>query len=98
MIDYLKIYLPQIEEFAEVNNNMNRKMIENFITMENNVVEIINYLKEKGVKNISNILIKRPDKFFKKKTRLEEEFSKIDEKLLLYILEKNIGELSSFNI
>ena len=97
MIEYLKEFVRQ-EEYELIFDSLTEKQIDNFEVMENNVIEVIVYLKELKISNITNIIIKRPDLFFRSIDTLKELFASVDKDLLFHILEYEPTDLINFNI
>ena len=98
MIEYFKNYHITFEEQDIIEASLNKNVLHNFKVMEKNVCEVLAYLHEIGVRNLSNVIIFRPDIFFKTRNCLEEQFSKINIKLLISIIDNNIDDLVCFNI
>jgi len=98
MIDYFKKYNITIEEMEKIEAGLDKELITNFKVMENNVCEVLEYFRELGIKNLSNIIIYRPDLCFKTKMYLEIQMQRIDVELLKYIIDNNIDDLICFNI
>jgi len=97
MLEYLKDYVSE-EDFDIIKTKLDKNMILNFSVMQTTVSDVLTSLKNKGITNIKNIILSRPDLCFKTINYLEEEFNKLDSELLKYIINNHLDELNSFNI
>jgi hypothetical protein len=98
MIDYLKDFSISIEEYDLIEARLSKEMISNFNVMQNNVVDVLTYLKELGVSKVANVIIYRPDLCFKSIADLQMLFKKIDIELLIYIINNSPDDLTCFDI
>ena len=84
MIDYLKEYVTE-EDFNVVNYNFKDVDVNNFSYYEQNIREVLDYLKSIGVVNFKDILLYRKDICLKNLDILKEEVNKINKKLIVYL-------------
>ncbi len=98
MIEYLKQFDITTEEVNDIKNHLNNEIVTNLEIMQQNVIEILAFLKDFGVTNFINIIKYRPDLCFKDKQNLESKINEADKELLLFIFNNNIDDLISFNI
>lgn len=97
MIDYLKDYL-SLEDFRVVKNNISDNDKNNFNYYEQNIREVLDYLKEIGVNNFKDILLYRQDICFKNLDLLKKDISKININLIVYLFNNDISNLVNLNI
>lgn len=97
MIDYLLNYVNEID-FKIIKNNMSKKEREIFSLSEENVIEILNYLKDIGVTNFKDILILRKDICFKDLDVLKEEINKINKDLIVRLFNDDVSSLINLNV
>lgn len=98
MIEYLKQLDINDDQIVELKSFLHPETLENLTIMQNNVIEILTYLKEFGVTNIFDIVKKRPDLCFKNKEDLIKNLTVLDKELLLFIFNNDIDDLINFNI
>ena len=98
MINYLKQLNITEEQIAKLNNFLHPEILENLSLMQNNVMEVLSFLKEFGVKNIFDIVKFRPDICFKNKDDLIKDLTVFDKELLLFVFNNDIDDLINFNI
>ncbi len=98
MIEYLRQLDINDDQIAELKSFLHPETLENFTIMQNNVIEILTFLKEFGVTNIFDIVKNRPDICFKNKEDLVKDFTVLDKELLLFIFNNDIDDLINFNI
>lgn len=97
MIDYLKEYVTE-EDFNVVNYNFKDVDVNNFSYYEQNIREVLDYLKSIGVVNFKDILLYRKDICLKNLDILKEEVNKINKKLIVYLFNNDISNLINLNI
>lgn len=97
MIDYLKEYVTE-EDFNVVNYNFNDDDVNNFSYCEQNIREVLDYLKSIGVVNFKDIFLYRKDICLKNLDILKEEVNKINKKLIVYLFNNDISNLINLNI
>lgn len=98
MLKYLEQFDITEEEISLLRQKLKPEVIENLEVMRNNVIEVLIYLKDFGVKNLSNVIISRPDLCFRTKVILEQNLTKLDKNLLVFIFNNSIDDLINFNI
>jgi len=63
------------EEINLLVNTYDKEIIDTFLLNKDNVVEVIDYLKDYGIKDIPKLMIERIDIFYLSYTVIEELFS-----------------------
>lgn len=97
MIDYLKEYITK-EDFNVINYNFKDVDVNNFSYYEQNIREVLDYLKNIGVSNFKDILLYRKDICLKNLDILKEEVNKINKNLIVYLFNNDISNLINLNI
>lgn len=97
MIDYLKEYITR-EDFNVINYNFKDVDVNNFSYYEQNIREVLDYLKSIGVSNFKDILLYRKDICLKNLDILKEEVNKINKNLIVYLFNNDISNLINLNI
>lgn len=97
MIDYLKEYITE-EDFNVINYNFKDVDVNNFSYYEQNIREVLDYLKNIGVSNFKDILLYRKDICLKNLDILKEEVNKINKNLIVYLFNNDITNLINLNI
>lgn len=97
MIEYLKDYL-SVLDYEILLANLDKKDLELFEGNETNIKEVLNFLKEYGIKDFKYLLINRPDICLEDINILKEKINRLDKNLVLYIIENDIDSLLDFNI
>lgn len=97
MIDYLKEYITE-EDFNVINYNFKDVDVNNFSYYEQNIREVLDYLKSTGVSNFKDILLYRKDICLKNLDILKEEVNKINKNLIVYLFNNDISNLINLNI
>ena len=97
MIDYLKEYITE-EDFNVINYNFKDVDVNNFSYYEQNIREVLDYLKSIGVSNLKDILLYRKDICLKNLDILKEEVNKINKNLIVYLFNNDISNLINLNI
>lgn len=98
MIEYLKQFNITQNDITDLKNSLNKEVLTNLEIMRSNVIEILKFLKDYGVVNLTNILKYRPDLCFKDQQDLERDFTAFDKDLLLFVLNNDIDDLINLNI
>lgn len=97
MIDYLKEYITE-EDFNVINYNFKDVDVNNFSYYEQNIREVLEYLKSIGAFNFKDILLYRKDICLKNLDILKEEVNKINKNLIVYLFNNDISNLINLNI
>lgn len=97
MIDYLEEYIT-LEELKVVKYNFSSQDKNNFNYYEQNIREVLDYLKSIGVVNFKNILLYRKDICLKNLDILKDEINKINKNLMVYLFNNDISNLINLNI
>ena len=97
MIDYLKEYITE-EDFNVINYNFKDVDVNNFSNYEQNIREVLDYLRDIGVTNFKDILLYRKDICLKNLDILKEEVNKINKNLIVYLFNNDISNLINLNI
>ena len=98
MLNFLKEFNFTDEDINNIINSNDLNIIKNIELMKKNVKDVINYLYDIGVEDIKNIFEKRIDLFILPIKLLKQNFTKIDNKMLVYILNNSISDLINYNI
>ena len=94
MIEYIKEYGITSLDYEYILHNVSRDVIQALSLSENSVREVLDFYNDIGItKNISKIIINRPDLILITKENLKETISKIDLKVFINIIEKSIDDL-----
>ena len=94
MIEFIKEYGVTTFDYEYIMHNMKQDIIENIALSENSVREVLDFYNDIGItKNISKIIINRPDLILITKENLKETISKIDLNIFINIIEKSIDDL-----
>ena len=97
-IEYLKAFNLKPSEYDEVQNCLTDEQKLNFAVMRVQVSEILSFMLEFSISNIKGIIIYRPDLCFKPKKVIEESFKKLNQEMLISIIDANIDDLICFDI
>ena len=97
MIDYLKEYITE-EDFNVINYNFKDVDVNNFSNYEQNIREVLDYLRDIGVTNFKDLLLYRKDICLKNLDILKEEVNKINKNLIVYLFNNDISNLINLNI
>lgn len=94
MIEYIKEYGITSLDYEYILHNVSRDVIQALSLSENSVREVLDFYNDIGItKNISKIIINRPDLILITKENLKETISKIDLNIFINIIEKSIDDL-----
>lgn len=97
MLDYLNGYLDN-DDIEIIKKQFNKDILNNFEAMKDNVLLILNYLLSIDIKNIKNIILKRPDLFFEDLELLKEKVGKYDNNLIKFIFDNDPSSLINLEI
>ena len=95
MIDYLKNYNLNVSDIKKI---FNKDIINKFEIMQDNVINILDYLESLQVSNFKELIINRPDICFMNVNDLKEKIEKIDINLIKYVIENDPQNLINFDI
>ncbi len=98
MLNYLKEYNLTDEQIKDIIDTYDKGLLINLNYSKKNVKEIINYLKDFGVKDIYNVIKKRIDLLFLPLNLVKQNFTKLDKNMLLYVINNSIEDLINYNI
>ncbi len=98
MLSYLKEYDITDDQIKDIVKTYDNDLLKNLDFSKKNVKATIKYLKEFGVVDIYNIIKNRIDLLFLPTSLVKQNFTKLDKKMLVYILNNSIGELINYNI
>ena len=98
MIDYLKKYDLTDNDIASITNRFNFSYINNFEIMMDNVCEILSFLKDYGVTNITNVILYRPDIYFRDLDSFKNDINKFDKNFIIYVFNNDIEDLINLDI
>lgn len=98
VLSYLKDYNLTDEQIKDIVNTYDNDLLKNLDFSKKNVKEIIKYLLDFGVEDIYNVIKKRVDLFFLPVTLVKQNFTKLDKKMLVYLLNNSIDDLINYNI
>ena len=97
MMDYLLNYLSE-EDYKVVKFNISNLDKYNFSNYEDNICEVLDYLKFIGVTNFKDLLLYRCDVCYKDVDRLKEMISNYDLNLIVDIFNQDVSALINFDI
>lgn len=94
MIEFIKEYGITTIDYEYIIHNVDKGIIQNIALSENNVREILDFYNDIGItKEISNIIINRPDLILTNKENLKDTISKIDVDVFKTVIHKSIDDL-----
>jgi hypothetical protein len=77
------------EEISLIIDKYDEQTISNFSLISDNVEEVIDYLREFGIKNVNKLILDRIDIFFIPVFKLNEIFSHYDSEYIIEILDND---------
>lgn len=91
-MDFLKNYVSDdvIEDIISNNKDI---VINDMIYNQDNVIMILNYLQELGIKNINDILVEKIDLFFRDIDEVKEHFNRYDKDVIVKLINEDISNL-----
>ncbi len=98
MLEYLKEFNFGEEDIQNIVKNNEINLIKNLELMKKNVKDVINYLFELGVENVVKVFNSRIDLFLLPLNLVKQNFTKLDNKMLVYILNNSVDDLINYNI
>lgn len=94
MIEFIKEYGITTIDYEYIIHNVDKGIIQNIALSENNVREILDFYNDIGItKELSNIIIYRPDLILTNKENLKDTISKIDVDVFKTVIYKSIDDL-----
>lgn len=94
MIEFIKEYGITTIDYEYIIHNVDKGIIQNIALSENNVREILDFYNDIGItKELSNIIINRPDLILTNKENLKDTISKIDIDVFKTVIHKSIDDL-----
>lgn len=98
MLSYLKEFDLSDELIEDILKSNELNIIKNLELMKKNVIDVINYFYSLGVENIANIFKDRIDLFLLPLNLVKQNFTKLDQAMLVDILNNSLGDLINYNI
>ena len=91
-MEFLKDYVSDdvIEDIISNNKDI---VINDLVYNQDNVVMILNYLQELGIKNINDILVEKIDFFFRDIDEVNEHFNRYDKDVIVKLINEDISNL-----
>ena len=93
MLNYLLDLDISPEEIYDINHKLDGNIIEVLEISKNRVKDTINYYKEIGITNITNLIITRPDLVILDKEDAENMVNKMQDNLFIDIVNNNVEDL-----
>ena len=91
-MDFLKDYVSD-DVIGEIISNNKDIVINDLIYNKDNVVLILDYLKELGIKDIDDILILKIDFFFRDIDDIKKHFERYDKDVIVNLINEDISNL-----
>ena len=98
MLEYLKELNFKEEDIQKIINSNDFNIIKNLELMKKNVKAVISYLYDLGVEDIMNVFNERIDLFLLPLNLIKQNFTKLDNDMLVYLLNNSIADLINYNI
>lgn len=98
VLSYLKDYNLTEDQIKDIVNTYDNDLLKSLDFSKRNVKEIIKYLLDFGVEDIYNVIKRRVDLFFLPVPLVKQNFTKLDKKMLVYLLNNSIDDLINYNI
>ena len=96
-MDYLKDYYIKEEDIKYINKNYDENIINYIIYSKKNIVSILKYLISLNI-DVRNVIYNRIDLIFMSLNSINQNFSKLDKKMISFIINNSIDDLINFNI
>ena len=96
-MDYLKDYYIKEEDIKYINKNYDENIINYIIYSKKNIVSILKYLISLNI-DVRNVIYNRIDLIFMSLNSIKQNFSKLDKKMISFIINNSIDDLINFNI
>ncbi len=91
-MDFLKDYVSD-DVIGEIISNNKDIVINDLIYNRDNVILILDYLKELGIKDIDDILILKIDFFFRDIDDIKKHFERYDKDVIVNLINEDISNL-----
>lgn len=98
MLNYLLDLDISPEEIYDINHGLSKEVISSLELSKNIVKDTISFYQELGVTNIVDLIVKRPDLVLIERQNIESIISKIDQKLLVSIINNDVEDLILFGV
>ncbi len=89
-MNFLKVYIDE-ETLSLIKENNTDMMIHDIEANRDNVIKVIDYLQEIGVKVIGTLLIEKPDLFLLDVEEIKSHFDNYDMKLIVRMINDDIS-------
>ncbi len=89
-MNFLKVYVDE-DTFSLIQENNNEMMIEDLEANRDNVIRVIDYLQEIGIKVIGTLLVEKPDLFLLDVDEIKNHFANYDIKLIVRMINDDIS-------
>ncbi len=86
------------EDIKLINDSLSKNTLTSLELSRSVVIETLNYYKSLGIKDLTNIIVKRPDLVLIKKEDIEQSISKVNKELIINIFNNDIDDLILFGI
>lgn len=98
MLNYLMDLNITPEDIKLINDSLSKNTLTSLELSRSVVIETLNYYKSLGIKDLTNIIVKRPDLVLIKKEDIEQSISKVNKELIINIFNNDIDDLILFGI
>ncbi len=89
-MNFLKVYVDE-DAFSLIHENNNEMMLEDIEANRDNVIRVIDYLQEIGIKVIGTLLVEKPDLFLLDVEEIKSHFANYDIKLIVRMINDDIS-------
>ena len=86
------------EDIKLINDSLSKNTLTSLELSRSVVIETLNYYKSLGIKDLTKIIINRPDLVLIKKEDIEQSISKVNKELIINIFNNDIDDLILFGI
>ena len=91
-MEFLKDYVSDDVIEYIISNNKDI-VINDLVYNQDNVIKVLNYLQELGIKNINDILVEKIDFFFRDIDLVKEHFNRYDKDVIVKLINEDISNL-----
>ena len=98
MLDYLMKYNMSREEIYDLKNMLTKEVLASYMLSSTTIIDNLNYYKELGITNLSNIIKYRPDLLLSDRKNIDNILSKVDKDLFISLIDNNIDDLILFGV